>query len=83
MIVTDVAAAGVNPLRHYMRYGGGEGRKPNPLFDPDYYLRRYPQLKGAGWKVRRGIEVLIRVVFDDVAVKCRVQIRFAGISEAT
>jgi len=40
----DVAAARVDPLRHYLKYGRGEGRKPHrlcepggwhPLFDPD------------------------------------------------
>jgi hypothetical protein len=44
----DLAAAGVNPLRHYLRYGANEGRKPHPLFDPDYYLRRNPQARGCG-----------------------------------
>ncbi len=44
----DVAAAGVDPLRHYLRYGAAEGRKPHPLFDPDYYLRRNPQALGGG-----------------------------------
>jgi hypothetical protein len=42
----DLAAAGVNPLLHYVRYGAAEGRKPHPLFDPEYYLRRYPELRG-------------------------------------
>lgn len=40
----DVAAAGADPLHHYLKYGAAEGRKPNPscedggwhrLFDPD------------------------------------------------
>jgi hypothetical protein len=44
----DLAAARVNPLRHYLRYGAAEGRKPHPLFDPDYYLRRNPQARRAG-----------------------------------
>jgi hypothetical protein len=44
----DLAAAGVNPLRHYLRYGAAEHRKPHPLFDPDYYLRRNPQARGSG-----------------------------------
>ncbi len=42
----DVAAAGVNPLRHYLKYGAVEGRKPHPLFDPEYYLRRNPPARG-------------------------------------
>jgi hypothetical protein len=44
----DLAAAGVNPLRHYLRYGAAEGRKPHPLFDPDYYLRRNPRARTGG-----------------------------------
>jgi hypothetical protein len=44
----DLAAAGVNPLRHYLEYGAAEGRKPHPLFDPDYYLRRNTQARGCG-----------------------------------
>jgi hypothetical protein len=36
----DLSQAGVNPLRHYLEFGAAEGRKPNPLFAPDYYLRR-------------------------------------------
>lgn len=49
----DLSAAGVKPLRHYLlchylRYGAAEGRKPHPLFDPDYYLRRNPQARDAG-----------------------------------
>lgn len=33
----DVAAAGVNPLHHYIEHGAKERRKPHPLFDPEYY----------------------------------------------
>lgn len=42
----DVAAAGAHPLRHYLKFGMCEGRKPHPLFDPDYYLRRNPSARG-------------------------------------
>lgn len=41
----DLAAAGVNPIFHYLSYGAVEGRKPHPLFDADYYLRRNPQAR--------------------------------------
>jgi hypothetical protein len=34
----DVAAAGMHAFAHYLLHGAGEGRKPNPWFDPDYYL---------------------------------------------
>jgi hypothetical protein len=44
----DVRGAGMNPLRHYLRYGASEGRKPHPLFQPDYYLARCPEAKNSG-----------------------------------
>lgn len=33
----DVGAAGMSPLRHYVLHGASEGRKPNALFQPEYY----------------------------------------------
>ena len=36
----DVAAAHSNPLLHFLRYGWKEGRKPNPLFDAEFYAGR-------------------------------------------
>jgi Rhamnan synthesis protein F len=44
----DVAAAGIDPLRHYLLHGCAEGRKPNPFFDPEWYLARYPDVAAAG-----------------------------------
>jgi GT2 family glycosyltransferase/glycosyltransferase involved in cell wall biosynthesis len=44
----DVAAAGVNPLRHYVSIGGCEGRDPNPSFDSDWYLQQYPDVARTG-----------------------------------
>ena len=35
----DVAANGIDPLGHYMRWGDREGRNPHPLFDVAYYRR--------------------------------------------
>ncbi len=34
--------AGVDPLRHYLLYGGWEGRSPGPKFDSLGYLERQP-----------------------------------------
>ncbi len=34
----DVAAAGIDPLSHYLLTGAAEARRPNPLFKPDYYI---------------------------------------------
>jgi GT2 family glycosyltransferase/glycosyltransferase involved in cell wall biosynthesis len=44
----DVAAAGTNPLVHYLRHGAAEGRDPNPLFDTDWYLAQNPDVAAAG-----------------------------------
>ena len=38
----------MNPLLHFLRYGAAEGRKPHPLFQPDYYLRRCTEAKKSG-----------------------------------
>jgi hypothetical protein len=40
----DVAAAGIDPLDHFLSTGASEGRRPTPLFDTAYYLRRYPDV---------------------------------------
>lgn len=34
----DVAAAGMDPIRHFFDNGAREGRKPNPYFDTNWYL---------------------------------------------
>lgn len=38
----DIAAAKVNPRDHYLGYGEREGRLPNALFLPSYYLAQLP-----------------------------------------
>jgi hypothetical protein len=43
----DVRQSGVNPLFHYLQYGVAEGRKPNHLFEPDYYLSCCPQARNS------------------------------------
>lgn len=44
----DIAAAGVDPLTHYLDIGAYEGRSPHPLFDAKWYLSRYPDAVEAG-----------------------------------
>jgi SAM-dependent methyltransferase/FMN phosphatase YigB (HAD superfamily) len=44
----DVAAAGIDPLVHYLRQGVAEGRDPNPFFDTDWYLKEYSEVARAG-----------------------------------
>jgi glycosyltransferase involved in cell wall biosynthesis len=44
----DVAAAGINPLVHFLRYGARENRDPHPLFDVSWYLEQYPDVVACG-----------------------------------
>ena len=37
----DVAAAGMNPLEHYLRFGHAEGRNPNRIFNVRWYRKNY------------------------------------------
>ena len=38
----DVAAARMDPVKHYVKYGAAERRQPHPLFDPAHYLESCP-----------------------------------------
>jgi Glycosyl transferase family 2 len=40
----DVAASGVDPIVHYVRWGAGEGRDPSADFHTASYKARYPEL---------------------------------------
>lgn len=44
----DVAAAGVDPLRHYAAFGWKEGRDPSPQFSTNGYLAAYPDVAKVG-----------------------------------
>jgi len=44
----DVKASGINPARHYLLYGGFEGRKPSEKFDTAFYLGQNPDVKASG-----------------------------------
>ena len=44
----DVQREGLDPLRHYLRYGVAEGRDPNRRFDTDWYLSNNPDVATAG-----------------------------------
>ena len=35
----DVLDANINPLEHYLKFGGFEGRNPGPSFDSKFYLQ--------------------------------------------
>jgi len=44
----DVAAAGFDPLRHYLDLGWKEGRNPNAYFNTNWYLNQNPDVRTAG-----------------------------------
>jgi glycosyltransferase involved in cell wall biosynthesis len=44
----DVAAAGIDPLEHYLRHGVAEERDPCPEFSTSGYLKRYPDVAEDG-----------------------------------
>ena len=52
----DLAAAGVDALTHFHRWGWREKRWPNPYFDPAYYVERYEDVR------ERGIDPLYHYV---------------------
>jgi len=45
---SDVAAHGLDPLKHYLEHGWREGRDPNAFFDSHWYLERYPDVAESG-----------------------------------
>ena len=45
----DVCQAKMDPVLHYLLYGGFEGRDPSPLFKSSFYLTAYPDVKEAGF----------------------------------
>jgi hypothetical protein len=44
----DVVRSGMKPGRHYLLYGGFEGRDPGPRFSSQDYFLSYPDVKEAG-----------------------------------
>jgi hypothetical protein len=44
----DVSKTKADPLLHYYRYGGFEGRDPGPKFSSSWYLSSYEDVKKAG-----------------------------------
>ena len=43
----DVAAAGLDPIRHFFENGAHEGRRPNPFFDTARYVETYADVAAA------------------------------------
>src|SRR6185436_13594559 len=44
----DVAQVKINPLLHYLRHGGFEGRDPGPDFSDSKYFEDYEYVKRSG-----------------------------------
>jgi Methyltransferase domain len=44
----DVAAAGVDPLAHFIDYGSAEARSPGPGFNARWYLSQYADVRTSG-----------------------------------
>jgi hypothetical protein len=44
----DVAAAGLDPVLHYIRSGAADLRDPGPFFSTAYYIATYPDVVQAG-----------------------------------
>lgn len=44
----DVARNGMPPVRHFVLFGGAEGRAPGPDFDVAWYLATYPDVARSG-----------------------------------
>jgi hypothetical protein len=44
----DIALSGIDPLAHYLRYGGFESRDPGPFFCSRWYLNAYEDARASG-----------------------------------
>jgi hypothetical protein len=44
----DVKSSGMSAIKHYLLFGGFEGRKPSKKFDSAFYLQQNPDVKASG-----------------------------------
>ena len=42
---SDIRLSGKDPIIHYIYHGFKEGRNPSPIFDGNYYSKKYPDIK--------------------------------------
>lgn len=45
----DIRDAGVDPVRHYLKFGAREGRNPSCKFNTHFYLEGNPDVKASGF----------------------------------
>jgi glycosyltransferase involved in cell wall biosynthesis len=45
----DVAAASLDPVEHFVRFGAVENRDPNRFFDSTWYMEHYPDVATGGF----------------------------------
>lgn len=43
---SDVAISGMDPIKHYIKYGAALGRKPSIRFDVEFYISQVPEIQG-------------------------------------
>ncbi len=44
----DIRSSNLDPVEHFVRYGGREGRSPGPEFSTTVYFQTYPDVQEAG-----------------------------------
>jgi hypothetical protein len=44
----DIKSTKTSAIRHYILYGGFEGRNPSKKFDSSFYIKQYPDVKTSG-----------------------------------
>ncbi|MGF9759600.1 hypothetical protein AAII07_30840 [Microvirga sp. 0TCS3.31] len=68
----DVAASGVNPIRHYLEFGAPEGRNPSPDFDTTSYLADHPML--SVWGLNPFVAFIVAEQQKEISQSTNVQV---------
>jgi len=67
---TPAGSQVMNPLLHYLEYGGKENRNPHPIFSTQYYLENNPSVKSSG------LNPLIHYIQDGESARLKPHILF-------
>jgi hypothetical protein len=68
----DVAASGVDPIRHYLEFGAPEGRNPSPDFDTTSYLADHPML--SVWGLNPFVAFIVAEQHKEISQSTNVQV---------